>query len=532
MKYAVDAGEMRQIEDYTILQAGIPAVELMERAALAVADFVAKKVNKEDRICVVCGKGNNGGDGAAIARLLFIRGYKVSIYVPGYEVENIKTLVQSSINTRTSLLDFQLQKADAAGVIIENQNRLSEYNIIIDAIFGIGLSRFVSGIYEGIINEINNNENTVFSVDIPSGVSADNGKIYNVAVKADYTITFGYMKKGLLLYPGAQYAGKITIADIGLSKDALLLSKPAAFYYQQEDLRLLPARSDYSNKGTYGRVLVIAGSKGMSGAAFMAAKAAYRTGAGLVKVLTSEENRVIIQTLLPEALFSSYYEDDIDDSCRDKILRDLSWASVVIIGPGLGKGRVANKLLDIVLSEAKVPVIIDADAVNLLGERLNDLSDKPNDRLEKLASYLKAGTIITPHLMELSRLTNISLSDIRDNLIDTAAACSYNNEIIYVIKDARTIIAHNGIYYINTSGNNGMATGGSGDVLTGIIGALIAQGMTGYEASCLGVYLHGLAGDEAAKEKSSYSMMATDIIEAIGTVINRSLSSENKLKNE
>lgn len=531
MKYAVDAGEMRQIEDYTIKSEEIPAVVLMERAAEAVVDFVVKKVNKEDRICVLCGKGNNGGDGAAIARLLFVRGYNVRISVPEYNFTSKGSIKQDSLSTQSSLLDFQLEKAYALGVIIENQYRPAEYNVIIDALFGIGLSRSVTGIYEEIIKETNNNENTVFSVDIPSGISADNGNIYNIAVKADYTVTFGYMKKGLLLYPGASYAGKIIVADIGFSKEALLQNKPSAFYYQYEDLSLLPARADYSNKGSYGRVLVIAGGKGMSGAAYMSAKAAYRTGAGLVKVFTVEDNRQIIQTLLPEALMSSYEEENIAES-REKLLQDLSWASVVIIGPGLGKGRTANMLLDVVMSEAQQPVIIDADAINMLADRLNILSDKPEVRLKQLASYLRPGTVITPHLKELSGLTDISLQDIRDNLIDTAVTCSYNNEIVYVIKDARTIIAKSGIYCINSSGNNGMATGGSGDVLTGIIAALIGQGMSSYEASCLGVYLHGLAGDEAAKEKSCYSMMATDIIEAIGKVIKRYLSSEEKFIDE
>lgn len=531
MKYAVDVSEMRLIEDYTILQAGVPAVELMERAAQAVVDVVVKSIHKNDRICIVCGKGNNGGDGAAIGRLLFMLGYNVTIFVPGYNniTGNADRSVDKKPGSKSSLIDFQLEKARVIGVPIENRNKLSEYNIIIDAVFGIGLSRAVSGIYEQIVNEINNSENTVFSVDIPSGISADDGKVYNVAVRADQTITFGYMKKGLLIYPGAEYAGKITVADIGLSKDAIMQVKPAAFYYEPEDLCLLPVRKNYSHKGTFGRVLVIAGSKGMSGAAYMSAKAAYRTGAGLVKVLTCEANRIIIQSLLPEALFGAYdAENDTAGTCTDRLLQDLKWASAVIIGPGLGKSELVTKLLYTVLSKAEVPVIVDADAINILSEKLDESQERDTEkRLEVLSSYLKPGFILTPHLMELSRLTGITVSDIKDNLIDTALTCSYNNEMIYVVKDARTIVAHNGRYYINTSGNNGMATGGSGDVLTGIIGALIAQGMAPFDASCLGVYLHGLAGDEAALEKSTYSMMAGEIAEAIGKVIK---GAENTLK--
>lgn len=527
MNYAVDSGQMRLIEEYTIRQ-GVSAEELMERAALAVADFVEKNISREDRICVVCGKGNNGGDGAAIGRLLFMRGYNVTIVpvapitpsVPDAPVTAIASVAKPWTEPAKSgsLFELQLERARSLGVPVENRNKLDEYNIIIDAIFGIGLSRPVSGIYEQIINEINKNVGKVFSVDIPSGISADDGRVLNVAVKAHYTITFGYMKRGLLLYPGAGYAGKISVADIGLLPEALPQAGEAAFYYGPEDLRLLPARPDYSHKGSFGRVLVIAGSKGMAGAAFLSAKAAYRTGAGLVKVVTSEANRVIIQSLLPEALFASY--DDNDDycteGCRDKLLADLKWASAVVIGPGLGKSDYARNLLDAVLSEAKVPVIIDADALNILSERLDETGSAVEERLKRLTTILGRNCIITPHLMELSRLIGKPVPDIKDNLIDTAAASSYNNELIYVIKDARTVVAHEGKLYINRSGNNGMATGGSGDVLTGIIGALIAQGLAPFEASCLGVYIHGLAGDWAAREKSRYSMIASDIIEAIG----------------
>lgn len=514
MKYAVDSREMRIIEDYTINHAGITAVDFMERAALSVVDVVVNNIKKDDRICVICGRGNNGGDGAAIARLLFMRGYKVTIIPIGTGAAN-----------PGSLFELQLKKACSLGITIENRNKLDEYNVIIDAIFGIGLSRDVTGVYEQIINEINNSKGMVFSVDVPSGISADNGKVFNTAVRASHTITFGYMKKGLLFYPGAEYAGKVTVADIGFPQKAALQLEAPAFYYEPEDLKLLPVRPSYSHKGTFGKVLVIAGSKGMSGAAFLSAKAAYRMGAGLVKVLTSESNRTIIQSLLPEALFASYDEIGYlgESGGGSRLQKDLNWASAVVIGPGLGKSEQVSQLLDIVLSEARVPVIVDADAINILSERFDKADIKPEDRIKMLSGYAKPHTIITPHLMELARLTGRTVTDIKDNLIDTAAACSYNNEIVYVIKDARTVVAYKDSYYINTSGNSGMATGGSGDVLCGIIAALIAQGMDAYEASCLGVYIHGLAGDLAAHEKSSYSMMASDIIESIGKVINKYL---------
>jgi NAD(P)H-hydrate epimerase len=507
MKYAVDSGLMKEIDDYSVQVCGIPALELMERAAEEMVAVMKKRIAKTDRILAVCGPGNNGGDGAAAGRILYSQGYHAAILFIGEE------------NKLSASMKAQLEKAGNLGVPIENSNKLREYNIIIDAIFGVGLARDVSGVYEAVIQEINQAENIVFAADMPSGISADSGKIMKTAVRADYTVTFGHMKQGLLLYPGADYAGEVTVADIGFPEEATAKACPDAFYYGKEDLGLLPARRNYSNKGTYGKVLIIAGSRGMSGAAFLSAKAAYRTGAGLVKVVTSEANRIIIQTSLPEALFSCYDEEGLTfDERQQKLLSDLRWASMVIAGPGLGQSETAQELVETVVRRAEIPVILDADAINILANRIEGATME--ERLNSLASLLRERTILTPHLMELSRLTGSPVSRLADNLIDTARQCSYNNKLIYAIKDARSIVAQQGRNYINVSGNNGMATGGSGDVLTGIIGALIAQGMEAYEAACLGVYIHGLAGDAAAMEKGPWSTMASDIVNSIENVIN------------
>ena len=319
----------------------------------------------------------------------------------------------------------------------------------------------------------------------------------------------------------------ISVVDIGFPELATTHSEIDTFYYEVEDLKQLPIRKNYSHKGTYGKVLVIAGSKGMSGAAYLSAKAAYRSGVGLVKVLTADANRVILQTSLPEALFAAYDEEGIDSKERQqKLLDDLSWATVIVIGPGLGQSQIAVELLETVISKAKVPVIIDADGITLLSKLLDNHSQitkklSIRNRVEYLTELLKEQTVLTPHLLELSRLLGISVSDIANNMIDTACQCSYNNKLIYAIKDARTIVTQSQNKYINISGNNGMATGGSGDVLTGIIAALIAQGMPPFDATCLAVYIHGLAGDIAMKEKGAYSMMASDIIASIEKVLNK-----------
>jgi hydroxyethylthiazole kinase-like uncharacterized protein yjeF len=507
MRYALNSKKMKKIDDYTSEVIKIPSLVLMERAAYEVAAVIESKIQKSDRILAICGMGNNGGDGIAAGRILYLKGYTVAILFIG---DSEKATEQTKL---------QLKIAENLGIPIENNNKLGEYNIIIDAIFGIGLTREVTGIYADIIKEINQNDNMVFAVDIPSGISADDGSIKNTAVKADYTITFGWQKQGLLRYPGAEYAGDITVADIGFPEKALQQVKPDTFYYDSEDLKRLPIRKNNGHKGTFGKVLVIAGSKGMGGAAYLSAKAAYKTGAGLVKVLTDAENRLILQTLLPEALFAAYNHTDGQKKLPAELMQMLEWATVIVIGPGLGQSQPALDILKTVIMKAQVPVIIDADGINLLAKELDQVSSETESRLNQLSKMLKDETILTPHLMEFSRLLNKPVEELGNNLIDTAGECSYNNKLIYTVKDARTVIAHQGQRYINRSGNHGMATGGSGDVLTGIIAALVAQGLKPYDAACLGVYIHGLAGDFAAKEKGSYSIIASDILDSIEDIM-------------
>ncbi|NLO08650.1 MAG: NAD(P)H-hydrate dehydratase [Clostridiales bacterium] len=501
MKYIVDSDKMKNIDKYTMEVIKVPPLVLMERAAMEVAYKVKQAINKEDRILVVCGPGNNGADGVAAGRILFLQGYQVAILLL-FEREKC-----------SEQMKVQLTIAENLGISIDNSKKTYEYNIIIDALFGIGLSKPIEGRLAKIINEINESNQKVFSVDIPSGISADTGKVMNVAIKADYTITFGYMKHGLILYPGLEFAGEINVADIGFPKEALQSVKADTFYYTIEDLSLIPKRKRNGHKGTFGKVLVIAGSEGMSGAAYLSAKACLKMGAGMVKILSSQMNREILQTLLPEALFASY---DTDKS----ISSSISWADVIVIGPGLGLSEKTEELLNAVINlKPKARLIIDADAINTLAARLDNDDETTVSRMELIADLLPTNSILTPHPMELSRLMGLSMADIQKNIIDIANQCSYNNELVYVMKDTRTIVTKSAQKYINSSGNNGMATAGSGDVLTGIIAGLVAQGMEAFEASCLGVYIHGLAGDVAKDKMSEYSLMAIDIADAIHDII-------------
>lgn len=504
MKYAVNAEEMKAIDSYTIEQIGIPSLVLMERAALSVVQTIGNIIEKDDYIVAVCGTGNNGGDGIAIARILHMLGYQVDIILLG------------DSKGRTEETTKQLSIAANLGISIRTNFDLNEYTIIIDAIFGIGLQRDIKGDYEEAIRKINQSKAKIYSVDIPSGVNASTGKIMNVAVKADITITFGENKLGLLLFPGASNAGKVIVADIGFPDSAVKKAVPRYHYYEIEDLSKIPKRGAYSNKGSYGHVLIIAGSKRMTGAAYLSAIAAYRMGCGLVKVLTSDAGVEVIRTLLPEALYDSYEGPNSENVMKESI----AWASTIVIGPGLSTDSKAKELLSYVRNESKVPTVFDADALKLLAYELTEKQIiSREERVRALGKLLPRESIITPHLKELAELLSCKTQDIIGEFIDIPEQCTYNNELIYVIKDARTIVAQNKKRYLNISGNHGMATGGSGDVLTGIIAGLIATGLDSYTAATLGVYIHGVAGDTAARQKGYHSMLASDIVGALSEVI-------------
>lgn len=500
MKYAVDAQMMKEIDRYTMEEIGIPSMVLMEKAAMKLAEIMCSHISKTDKILAVCGMGNNGGDGVAAARLLHEKGYQADILLVGDE-------------TRASeQMKAQLNIARNLGMSVYNYAKVSEYTVIIDSLFGVGLKREIEGRYAEIIQEVNEADALVFAADLPSGIDGTNGKILGIAIRADYTVTFGCQKTGLLLYPGFEYAGEIFVADIGFPEKAVNACPQKAIYYEPEDLRMLPERKQRSNKGTYGKILVIAGSENISGAAYLSAKAAYRTGAGLVKVMTPDCNKKVIQALLPEALVAVYEPE----KWNEQWLRDeLAWATVVVIGPGIGKSDISRKMVLYAIENIKIPLIFDADAINLLAdEEKYVIKDKTN---QNTALHLPSNVILTPHLKEMSNLAKLSLQHIVSNVFEVAH--EFRGNYVLVLKDARTIVIDNEHIYLNVSGNDGMATGGSGDVLTGIIAGLLAQGMKPFEAAAMGVYVHGLAGDYAAREKNHYSVMASDIADALSYVM-------------
>ena len=496
MKYALNSEMARFVDKYTMEQMKVPGVVLMERAALSVANKVAERAVKfggDVRIAVVCGCGNNGADGIALARILTWQGLLTEIIIAG--------------NETNATDEFVLQKEIAlnSNMVFSNNFDFKEYDIVVDALFGTGLSREITGKYYDIINRINEIGSYVISVDIPSGIDASGGKVLGIAVKAMQTVTFGYNKTGMLLYPGKEYAGEVVVADIGLYPFAVNEIN-AARYFTYEDIDRIPKRLDYSNKGTYLRTLVIAGSGDMSGAAYLSGGSAYRCGAGLVEILSHINNTEILRNLLPEAIISGYDGDNAVGVLEEK----LSKADIVILGPGLSTDKTAKDIVKYTLENVKVPIIIDADALNIISTDM------------WLLKNCQATVIITPHIGEMSRLTGKSKSDILQNIIKTADDFAKEYSVVCVLKDTVTIVAGpqgEDCVYINTSGCSAMSKAGCGDVLTGVIAAMLSLRLEPVSAASMGVYIHGLAGEAAVVGKSSHSMLASDMLNEFGKIL-------------
>lgn len=502
MQHLATGVQMKAVDRYTIEEIGIPSMVLMERAALETAKEIEKRIPKDGRVLCVCGVGNNGADAIAAGRMLFLHGFQVTLLLVG-DVENATKECAGQLSIVKNLglnpvdWDASLSLRQAAG-----------FDAVIDGLFGVGLSREVTGIYRQAVEFINAADAFTVAVDIPSGIHADTGAVMGTAVRADLTVTFGWNKTGMALYPGREYAKEVLVKDIGFPSQAYEAAGGHIFTYDKEDRKRVPNRPAYSNKGTFGKVLVAAGSPGMSGAAYLSGLAAYRMGAGLVRILTVEENRNIIQTLLPEAILTTYDPQDMEEG-GPKVLTMVeeacNWASVVVVGPGLGRAAYAKTLVEQIMANASSPLIMDADALNTVAEFLY------------LTGYYTDNVIITPHLGEMSRLTGREIGQIQKDLMNTAASYAKAHGVTCILKDAATVAAGQGDeIYINSSGNSGMATGGSGDVLTGVLAGLLAGGMDIWEASVLGIYLHGLAGDRAAERLGERAVLARDIIEGLG----------------
>ena len=506
--YVVTSKQMREIEGRAIADFSIPSILLMENAAIAIAEQCMDYLGGTDSpptAVIVSGKGNNGGDGFAVARLLHVDSVNVKVLL----------LCNEDDVTGDALTNLLIAKKIGIEIITvcdENsmpqvRDALSKANLIVDAIFGTGLNSQVQGIHLMVIEAINASDRHVISIDLPSGLNADNGKAMGAVVRANKTVTLGFAKRGLYLYPGVDAAGEVTIATIGVPLEA---PSPKAFVLNDEEFAdLLPKRSDTGNKGSFGQVYVLAGSDEMPGAAVLTASAAYRAGCGLVKAYVNRHVAGILQVRLIEAITSILPDVDgflFKDSI--KCTKELNKARAVLIGPGLGNNEHVKGFVLNVLTQVEAPIVIDADALNVIAD------DK------SVLTKLKSLCVVTPHPGEMSRLTGLPIHEIVSNSIQVASDFATQHRVVTVLKGARTIVADpDGAVYINVTGNSSLAKAGSGDVLTGIIGAFIAQGKDVFTASVLATYLYGQAGEAAAIELSRYGVCASDLLMAVSGVL-------------
>jgi NAD(P)H-hydrate epimerase len=481
------AAQVRELDRIAIQERGIPGYTLMERAGAAAFAALRKHWPQARRISVVCGGGNNGGDGYVVARLAHQAGYTIDVLTLG-DPERLKGDALTAWQT-----------AQEAGVAMQPFAvvPLTEADVIVDAIFGTGLEREVGGLWREAITYINEQRGGVLAIDIPSGLHADFGTVLGIAVRAHVTVTFIGLKQGLLTGQGPSYSGTVVFADLEVPADIYTAVKPASRRYIGEDLpELLPRRARSAHKGRYGHVLVVGGEFGMAGAARMAAEAAARCGAGLVSVATRQAHAGVQAALRPELMFRG-----VETLSELGLL--LARATVVAVGPGLGRGEWGQSMLEFVLDSDRF-LVMDADALNLLA----------------LKPVRRGNWILTPHPGEAARLLKMTTSQIESDRFTAVSELVMRYGGIGLLKGAGSLIASEkeGLVLCST-GNPGMSSGGMGDVLTGVIAGLVAQGLRPEQAARVGAYLHGRAGDLAA-EAGERGLLATDLMPFLRKLVN------------
>ncbi|QGU96230.1 NAD(P)H-hydrate dehydratase [Clostridium bovifaecis] len=487
----VTAQKMREVDKFCIENLGIPSMVLMENAALkALNNLDTEKYNS---FTIVCGTGNNGGDGLALARHLFILGKKLSIFIIGEE-DSLSKDCRANYNILLNM-NLPVSFIKNSHDIEKLQEAIKEGEVTVDAIFGTGISRDIKGIYEEAIRAINDISSYTISIDVPSGLNSDSGEILGCCVTANKTISFQFYKKGFLKYGADTYTGEIVIENIGIPnflEDEFSIND---FILDINRVRkLIPMREKYLHKGDLGRVSIVAGSIGFTGAAFISTQSAVRCGAGLVTLCCPENIQDILSIKLVEAMTVSFKN-------KDKLNEILGKSDVIAVGPGMGNNEGTSKIVADIIRHTNCPVVIDADGINVLKNNLDILKLKNNK------------IVLTPHLGEMSRVTGISIDKIEKNRIEIAKLFSREYDVILLLKGYNTVITDGKTVVVNTTGNSAMASGGMGDSLTGIIASFIAQGFEPFKAAYLGAYVHGYCGDRLSESK--FSVNAADIIEKI-----------------
>jgi len=520
----VTAAEMRQIDQDTIEGIGIPGIVLMETAGSAIVRAIEQHYPTCQRIGIFAGKGNNGGDGIVIARQLAHIGRDVLLFLvspedsfTGEAHTNLQIAKRLGLRIEEILTDAALG-SDFFAERSTSLTHIASCELLVDAIFGTGLRGAVRNPIATVINAINRLPTPILSVDLPSGLDADTGHRLGVCVQADRTVTIGLPKRGLLMHPGAELVGKLEVVDIGFPEQVVNAQDIQVNWTSAAQAsQWMPPRPAFSHKGSYGRVLVVAGSTGMTGAAALASEAALRAGAGLVTLATPKHLNPILEGLLPEVMTLPLPETDVGSLTASATSPILEFAektkSILAIGPGLSQHPETVSLVHQLIRENReqridLRMVIDADGLNALAQDRETLS------------RLNSEAVLTPHPGEMARLTNTAVPTLEADRIGTAQQFASEQGVTLVFKGAPTVTSDpNGNLWINSTGNPGMATGGMGDVLTGVIAGLMAQGIPSESAAALGVYLHGLSGDIAAERFGRHGLIASDVLKTVPEAI-------------
>ncbi len=510
----VTAKEMQEMDRRTIENFGIPGMVLMENAGRGATRFFLRQFPdiKNQQVGVIAGRGNNGGDGYVMARYLKQTGTDVRVYllatassVRGDAATNLQFLKP---------LDIPLVEVPDKSSFSRHQSEMAELDVWIDAILGTGLKSDVKGFFKTVIEFINGLNKPVFAVDIPSGLNSDTGQVCGACIQAVATSTFAFAKTGHAIHPGPQYTGALDIVDIGIPSPIVEEVAPRQHLLTKDLIQsCLPPRLPDAHKGTTGHLLVVAGSTGKTGAAAMTSISALRSGAGLVTLGIAQSLNAVLESQVMEAMTAPLPEIQpgvLGESAFTQIKNLMEGKKCVALGPGLGQAAKTKKLVCKIIASSPIPVVVDADGLNNLAGRTPILKSA------------RVPVILTPHPGEMARLADTGVSAVQQDRIKCARDFAEAHKVHVILKGARTVIAHpDGRVFINPTGNAGMASGGMGDVLTGIIAGLIAQGLGPEEACRAGVYLHGAAADSLARSMGPWGYLAGELMAAIPGEINK-----------
>jgi hydroxyethylthiazole kinase-like uncharacterized protein yjeF len=492
----LDVNQIREADKYTIEHEPIASIDLMERAALTCVNWIVERYDVNSKFEILCGPGNNGGDGLAIGRILIEKKYDVTVFIINYS-DKLSENFSVNYNRLKSIIDKNSIQEISSSEEFKNKLNLSQHTVFIDAILGSGLNKPAEGLIADVINYVNRIQLPVIAIDIPSGLYGDQlNHPTDSIIKSTHTLTFQFPKLSFMFVETAKYTGVFSILDIGLHQDYIdNVSTHNYFITNTDVVSFLKPRNKTAHKGDFGHALIVAGSYGKIGASVLSAKSCMRSGAGLLTVHLPKCGYQIMQTSLPEAMVEA---DDEEQFISTNIR--LEKYNAIGAGPGIGNEKQTQNVIKLLIQNTTVPLIFDADAINIISENKTWLS------------FIPANSIFTPHLKEFERLTGKVENSFERLKMQREFSIKY--QLFIVLKGTHTSIScPDGDVFFNSTGNPGMATAGSGDVLTGIITSFVAQGYTSQEACMLGVYIHGLAGDFAASEKTEHGMIASDIIE-------------------